>query len=128
MKKNDQRKWKKLRIRLASTYSVDVIDGLHAAALGFRSTLSGELAKATKQIDIDSSLDSDEKTHLVNGLADELYIAEMTTELAGEMMIIALYKTVEIAIKRMARVSGLFTENQVASFGGCQRSCRLQGS
>ena len=49
-------------------------------------------------------------------LEDDYYIAELTTELAGGMMIVALFKTVEISIKKMAKGSGLFTQKQISSF------------
>jgi hypothetical protein len=74
------------------------------------------LRQQTTQIEEDAVLDEREKHHLLDSLGDDLFIAELTTGLAGEMMIIALYKSIEIAIKRMAELSGLFTPNELKSF------------
>jgi hypothetical protein len=51
----------------------------------------------------------------IDSLSDEFYLREKTTELAGELQILALYKTVEISIKGMLKCSELFTENQILS-------------
>jgi hypothetical protein len=107
---------KKLQIKLATHYHMEAIDGIFEASLQVKAKIEKELAKQAVEIEVDQNLDQDEKQYMLNSLGDELFIAEVTTELAGEMMIIALYKTIEIAIKRMTKVSDLFTDKQLASF------------
>lgn len=107
---------KKLKVKLATHYHMEAIDGLFGASLQVKANIEKELAQQADEIGADQSLDQGEKQYMLSSLGDELFIAEVTTELAGEMMIIALYKTIEIAIKTMTRACELFTEAQLASF------------
>ena len=107
---------KKLRVKLATHYNYEVIDGLFDAALGMRQKIEADLSKAAKEIEADPGLGQDEKDFQIHSLGDDIYIAELTTSLAGEMMVIALFKTTEIAIKGMAASSDLFTKTELASF------------
>lgn len=107
---------KKLKVKLATHYHMEAIDGIYGASLQVKANIEKELAQQAHEVCSDQNLDQDEKEYMLSSLGDELFIAEVTTELAGEMMIIALYKTIEIAIKSMTRASELFTEAQLESF------------
>lgn len=107
---------KKLKVKLATHYHMEAIDGIFGASLQVKAKIEKELAQQADEIGADQNLDQDEKQYMLSSLGDELFIAEVTTELAGEMMIIALYKTIEIAIKKMTTACELFTEAQLASF------------
>lgn len=107
---------KKLKVKLATHYHIEAIDGIFGASLQVKAKIEQELKQQANEIDADQSLDHDEKQYILSSLGDELFIAEATTELAGEMMIIALYKTIEIAIKTMTTACELFTKTQLASF------------
>lgn len=107
---------KKLKVKLATHYHMEAIDGIFGASLQVKANIEKELAQQADEISADQNLDQDEKQYMLSSLGDELFIAEVTTELAGEMMIIALYKTIEIAIKTMTTACELFTEAQLASF------------
>lgn len=107
---------KKLKVKLATHYHMEAIDGIFGASLQVKANIEKELAQQADEISADQNLDQDEKQYMLSSLGDELFIAEVTTELAGEMMIIALYKTIEIAIKTMTTACELFTETQLASF------------
>jgi hypothetical protein len=104
---------KKLQITLAAHFYLEAIDGIYEASLDTKNRLKTQLAQRVEEIESDKTLDSEEKNYLLHTFGDDFYMAEITTNLAGEMMIVALYKTIEIAIKEMARTSGLFTPPQL---------------
>lgn len=107
---------KKLRVQLACHYNLEAIGGIYDSATAVKAKLEGELTQQAEEIEADPSLSEDEKGYMLSSLGDDFYIAEMTTDLAAEMMIVSLYKTLEIAIKQMAIASELFTQKQSASF------------
>ena len=106
----------KLKVKLAAHYCLDAIDGIYESSLQMESKIKHEIRKREDEIRANSSLDSNEMNYLLGSLDDELFYTKITTELAGEMMIIALYKTIEIAILKMATASELFTPAQLKSF------------
>ncbi|MFA0373068.1 hypothetical protein AB4511_26130, partial [Vibrio sp. 10N.222.54.F6] len=53
---------------------------------------------------------------IIDTYSDDHYLSRQTVELAEEMQIVALYKSVEISIKDMLKYSGLFTNKQLDSF------------
>lgn len=107
---------KKMRVKLATHYYHEVIDGIYQSSVATRNQLEDDLKRRATDIEADKTLEPDEKEHVLSFLGDELFIADLTTALAGEMMVVALFKTSEISIKNMATFSGLFTDKQVASF------------
>lgn len=107
---------KKLRVKLATHYYHEVIDGIYESSVAQRGHLEADLRQRAADVEADETLEPDKKEHVLSSFGDELFIADLTTELAGEMMVVALFKTSEISIKNMATFSGLFTEKQVASF------------
>lgn len=107
---------KKLQVKLATHYYYEVIDGIYDSSIVMKAKLEKDLQAQAADIEADKQLSSDEREYMLSSLGDEVFIAELTTELAGEMMIVALYKTLEIGIKKMATFSGLFTQKQTASF------------
>ncbi len=107
---------KKLKVKLASHYYLEAIDGIYDSSTALKAKLESELKQQADEIEADKALSEDDKGHMLSFLADDIFIAEITTNLAGEMMIVALYKTIEIAIKKMAASSDLFTPVQIASF------------
>jgi hypothetical protein len=116
LKKNSKSNFKRLQITVIADYDEQVIDGMYEHALISKSTFEKELSSKASEIENDSSLNEDERYSLMDSISDESYVNQQTTDLIGEMQIIALYKTVEIAIKRMLKASDLFTEKQLESF------------
>ena len=108
--------FKKLKVKIATHYHLEAIDGIYDASLQVKAKLAGDISKEAQAIEADSTLESDERQYMLSSLGDDFFIAEITTELAGEMMVVALYKTVEISIKQMAKASELFTVDQLRSF------------
>jgi hypothetical protein len=108
--------FQKLKVRLATHYHLEAINGIYDAALEAKDRFESDLVNQSKELSKDSSLTVDDIHEELSSLSDDLYIAEITTELAGEMMVVALYKTIEISIKKMARFSGLFSESDIKSF------------
>ncbi|MDE2310466.1 MAG: hypothetical protein KGL01_06510 [Betaproteobacteria bacterium] len=106
----------KLQVNLATHYYEKTIEGIYLSATQAKVHLEKELKQQANDITVDNSLSKEEKAYLIDTLSDECFLSEKTTELAGEMMVVAFYKTIEIAIKDMLKFSGLFTEAQIRSF------------
>jgi hypothetical protein len=106
----------KLRVTFLAHYYDEIIDMLYSSAVEAKLNLKAKLEKDLTDIVSDNVLSEEEKHELESYISDELFLSEKTTELAGEMMIVALYKTIEIAIKDMLRVSRLFTDIEMKKF------------
>lgn len=102
---------KKIRVRIATYTNNEIIDRLYESSVSSKTQLEQKL-----RTEIDNTSDSNEKEMLIELADDDLFLADLTTELAEEMIIIALFKTLEISIKKMAIGSELFTEDEVKSF------------
>lgn len=102
---------KKIRVNISALIDLDVIDQLYQACIDSKKHLEENLRN-----EFGGGLRDDEKEIILDAASDEFFLAELTTELAGEMIIIALFKTIEIAIKRMAIGSDLFTPDEIKSF------------
>jgi hypothetical protein len=107
---------KKLKVKLATHYHIEAIDGIYESSLQVKAKIESGLAQQAADISADQQIEDEEREYMLSSLGDELFIAEVTTELAGEMMVVALYKTIEIAIKKMTSACELFTKTQLASF------------
>lgn len=105
-----------LQISIIRDYKEEKIDGIYFAATESQKSLESELEKKEKDIEADNELSESDKRYYVDCLGDDHYESELIKELSEEMVIIALYKTVEIAIKLMLNRSGLFTEPELHSF------------
>ncbi|MDC8443625.1 hypothetical protein JJO83_13095 [Halomonas aquamarina] len=120
-------KLKELRVKLLSEYDDDVIDGLYYAACEAESNIKKKSASVLDDLESDSSTSDSERNELELFLGDDAYEAELIRQTSEEMVIIALYKTVEIATKRMLASSGLFSESEVRSFFRIKELKRLAG-
>lgn len=107
---------KKLQVKLATHYYYEVIDGIYDSSIVMKGKLEKDLQAQAADIEADKQLSSDEREYMLSSLGDEVFIAEMTTELAGEMMIVALYKTLEIAIKKWQLLAGSSRKNKQPLF------------
>jgi len=116
LKNNRPMNFKKLQIRVFADYDEEVIDGMYESALAGKEQLEKELSIKVGEIEIDQDLSDNDKYFLIDSISDDSYINQQTTDLIGEMQIIALYKTVEIAINKMLKSSELFTKQQLKSF------------
>jgi hypothetical protein len=106
----------KLRVYLAAEYSEDVIDMFAYSNVGDKQKLKERFDKEIKEFSEHDSLSEEEKYELEGAFSDELFLCEETEELSREMTIIAFYKTIEIAIKKMLEFSQLFTLEQIKTF------------
>jgi len=109
-------RFRKLQITILMQYEDAPIEGVYLAAKQSLRDLNGKLQQREKIIESDSSLSEDEKYSFIDHLSDDYYQGGLIVNLAEELVIVALYKTVEIAIKKMADRSGLFTAQELHNF------------
>ncbi|MEZ8798373.1 hypothetical protein OA7_0017870 [Vibrio cyclitrophicus 1F53] len=116
MKSNQLESLKVLQIKFSADYDEEVIDAMYYAALSAKSNLEQYLSKKVEEVESDEELSENEKYFIIDTYSDDHYLSRQTVELAEEMQIVALYKSVEISIKDMLKYSGLFTNKQLDSF------------
>lgn len=102
-----------LRIHLLREYDEDAIDGLYYAAISAKANAKKYVEKRMKEIDQDTELSDSEKEELRMTAPDDIYEGELIVNIAEEMVILALYKTIEKNIKKMVRASNLFSEEEI---------------
>lgn len=107
---------RKFHIQVIRDYDEDIIEHIYDELSDLQRRIESKLEKRSKEIESDNKLTDDYKQYLMDFLSVEYYESELIRELAGEIVIIFLFKTVEIVIKSMIRRSGLFTENELHSF------------
>lgn len=106
---------KGLRIRLFSDYNEEVIKRIYYYSAGEVHKLESEHHKKIAQIK-ESDLSEQEINEECLFLEDDAFEAKLVRDAAEEMVIVCLYKTVEISIKRMLHASNLFSEEEVRGF------------
>lgn len=104
----------KLRITVYLTIDLEKIDDVYHSCRSIENTRKESLKNQIIKIESDKSLNLDQKQELIEQLSDDAYCLEETTELAGELVVIALYKTFEIAIKNALSASKLFEEKYIS--------------
>lgn len=113
---SNSKKIKSIQIKLSASYDEEVIDGMSNMAVKAELEFSNKVKEEILHLNNDPELSEEDKGVIVCGLSDEKYAKEKISSLVYEMQIVALYKTVEIAIKDMLNYSNLFTDKQIASF------------
>lgn len=103
----------KLRIHIFLTLDLEKIDDVYHSCQRIENITKKSLTEQRKQIEANTSMDRCQKNELIDLLSDDAYCVEETTELAGELVIIALYKTFEIAINNALKVSNLFKNDEL---------------
>ncbi|MCD9530071.1 hypothetical protein [Photobacterium carnosum] len=107
--------FRKLRVTICTQHYDEVIEGVYLSVVEAKNNLLEEISRQAVKIENDANLSDDEKHYLIDSLSDEHFLSEKTTELAGEMLIVAFYKTIEIEIKDMMKFSELFTVQELLS-------------
>lgn len=116
LNKNGERDRKIWLIEYSANYNDDVIDGMFESAKGHDKKILKSSVDQESNIESSDVLTDQQKNDLIMSLEDDRYISSKTTELMGEMQIIALCKTVEISINNMLATSDLFTPDQLKTF------------
>lgn len=110
----------RLRVKLIGQHvkeQEEVIDSIYHAAIKSLADKRKKLSERTDSIKINKSLSEGDKAELQYFLKDEMcFESEQVLNVCQEMVIVVLYKTIEISIKRMAQSSGLFTGKEVKLF------------
>ena len=107
---------RKIQINIIRAYDESLIDGIYYSAISSQSSLEKKLNKRVEEIESNISLSDDDKHFEMEYLNDKYYGSRLIKELSEEMVIIALFKTVEIAIKKMLERSELFTDDELRQF------------
>ncbi|BBB66537.1 hypothetical protein UNDYM_2284 [Undibacterium sp. YM2] len=113
LKAQSKNNFKKRSIKWTSDLDLNIINQMYDYALVAKENLLKELGETSAKIEVDDSLTDWQKQDINESYADEYYASEQTVFLIGEMQIIAMYKTAEIAIKRMLKISDLFTDEEI---------------
>lgn len=93
-------------------YNEEIIDGIYLAASESLNNFKTKLEEKEKDIESDANLSNADKNYLIHLLGDDHYENNLIRELSSEMVIVGLYKTVEIVIKLMLKYSELFTDRE----------------
>ena len=108
--------FRKVQINFIRDYDEHIIDSIYYSAISSQKDLENKLSERAKKIETSTVLTDDEKHFEMEFLSDEHYESKLIKELSEEMVIIALFKTVEISIKKMLQCSQLFTEDELHQF------------
>lgn len=114
-KSNRSKHVKQLQVIFAADYDEEVISQMYIFGQNVAKQQYSELEKRAESIQNDNQLSEDEKSSFIDYLTDENHENNQTVELISEMQIVALFKSAEIAIKKMMKYSGLFTEKELKS-------------
>lgn len=112
-KKDSGKRLKQLQVSLSADYDEEVISQMYVFGQNAAKQQYSELEKRAKKIENDNQLSNDEMILLIDCLSDENHENKQTVELISEMQIVALFKSAEIAIKKMMKYSGLFTDKEL---------------
>ncbi|EPL4465433.1 TPA: hypothetical protein KEW36_000082 [Proteus mirabilis] len=105
-----------MQIRMLTNAAPEQLEHLTRVHHGY-SVYMDEQAKVFKQEIIDDpSYSNEEKDLQLSFIDDELYNSASIKNLLDELAIIGLYKTIEIKIKKIAKLSNLFTDSEIKNF------------
>lgn len=107
---------KKLQITLLRDYNEEIIDGIYFAACDAESSARNRASEQARSAEDGASQSSEERGMLEVHLGDDTFQAKLIRNIAEEMTIVALFKTVELTLKRMLERSALFTREETNSF------------
>ena len=113
MLKKDTNSLKKMQVMLLTDLDENVMMDLLASTSVYVNHVKQNSIENAEQIASDVYLTDDEKNLQLSFLNDDINSAKEAMELAEELAIIGLYKTIELRITKSARASGLFSNNKI---------------
>lgn len=108
--------FRKLQIRILRDYDEESIDGLYHAVQSSEADAKRRATSRIEELKNESGLTESEKNQYADMAGDDVFEAELIREIGEEMVVVALYRTVEISIKRILNKSGLFSEAEERQF------------
>jgi hypothetical protein len=108
-------KLRRLQITLLADYNDDVIDQFYFSAVDWQKDLQTEGERMSRKIETNVDLDEAEKRELIDSFSDDLAESDEVKALSEQMVIMYLFKTVEIAMKRMLARSGLTSNKKISA-------------
>jgi hypothetical protein len=103
----------KMQVLLLTNLDTNVMMDLLSGSSVYTRHVKEQASNAAKSIEDDVTLSDDEKHHQLEFLGDDVNYAQEAQELAEELAIIGLYKTIEIRIAKAAKASKLFSNNKI---------------
>jgi len=107
------RSFKKALVKINTDLEPDTLYELLLLSRSYKNNFINEAERKLKRIEKDLNLDIEEKNRLIEGLSDDVSMANEISLLGEELAIIGLYKTIEIAIKRACKLSGKFNDEEI---------------
>ncbi|MEI9598029.1 hypothetical protein V5030_02075 [Moellerella wisconsensis] len=105
-----------MQIRMLTNAAPEQLEHLTRVHHGY-SIYMDEQSKVFKQEIIDDpNYSNDDKDLQLSFIDDELYNSASIKNLLDELAIIGLYKTIEIKIKKIAKLSNIFTDSEIKNF------------
>lgn len=114
MFKNDPNNLKKMQITILTDLDENLMMDLLASTNTYVHHVTENAHDEADKIRIDTSLTIDEKDQLLEFLSDDINSAKEAMDLAQELAIIGLYKTIELRINKSVRASGLMSNNKIS--------------
>ncbi|MDC4913680.1 hypothetical protein ACT42U_18445 [Acinetobacter baumannii] len=105
--------FKKALVKINTDLDPDTLHGLLLLSRSYKNNFMIEAERKLKRIEKDLNLDIDEKDRLIEGLSEDVSMANEISVLGEELAIIGLYKTIEIAIKKACKLSGKFNDKEI---------------
>lgn len=107
------RSFKKALVKINTDLEPDTLYELLLLSRSYKNNFINEAERKLKRIEKDLNLDIEEKNRLIEGLSDDVSMANEISLLGEELAIIGLYKTIEIAIKKACKLSGKFNDEEI---------------
>lgn len=107
------RSFKRALVKINTDLEPDTLYELLLLSRSYKNNFINEAERKLKRIEKDLNLDIEEKNRLIEGLSDDVSMANEISLLGEELAIIGLYKTIEIAIKKACKLSGKFNDEEI---------------
>ncbi len=103
----------KMQIMLLTDLDMNVMMDLLSGSSVYTQYVEQNTIKTAKSIENDQTLTEDQKQIQLEFLSDDINYAQEAQELAEELAIIGLYKTIEVRIAKAAKASKLFSNKKI---------------
>jgi hypothetical protein len=110
---NTPKSIEKIEVMLLTDLDMNVMMDLLSSSGVYVSHVKDQASKTAALIESDSALTNDERHIQLEFLGDDVHYAQEAQELAEELAIIGLYKTIEIRATKAAKASKLFSNNKI---------------
>lgn len=106
-------KLKILQIKLISHLNPDSLRELRGLSMYYEDGARKALDSRVQEINNDESLDINIRSYLEDAISDDSSLIDEVKMIGKELAIIGLFKTIEIKIKEISKISEFFTEEKI---------------